>query len=434
MKQIPETHQFDLVIAGGGAAGLAAAVEIGLLSKSSCGDLAPKVALIEKKEVPGKKLSATGNGRCNLSNAACSDREEVDSFFHCLGLLTRTDEAGRMYPYSEEAGEVSALLADSAKHLGADFFLDTQITKVEPLSGGGFLIDGESKEKKIQFTCKKLLIAMGGKSYSAFGTTGDGYGIARRLGHSVTRLAPSLVPVCVDADLGGLAGVRTKAKVSLYHKGVFVAEETGEIQFNKDCISGICIMNLSRLLVLDGTKPFNEAFAEYELRMDLVPEYSCEQLIQLLSRKPHQQMLQTLVRKKLAAELLRRAAAVELAAAPTPTASAARMHAMAATPASAAVQAPSNAAAAAPADVKRVAELLKDFRFTVSGTKGWNDAQVTRGGVVMDEIDEKTMESKILRGLYFAGEVLNYDGPCGGWNLHFAWQTGLKAGHGMVER
>lgn len=409
MKQIPETHQFDLVIAGGGAAGLAAAVEIGLLSKSSCGDLAPKVALIEKKEVPGKKLSATGNGRCNLSNAACSDREEVDSFFHCLGLLTRTDEAGRMYPYSEEAGEVSALLADSAKHLGADFFLDTQITKVEPLSGGGFLIDGESKEKKFQFSCKKLLIAMGGKSYSAFGTTGDGYGIARRLGHSVTRLAPSLVPVCVDADLGGLAGVRTKAKVSLYHKGNFVAEETGEIQFNKDCISGICIMNLSRLLVLDGTKPFNEAFAEYELRMDLVPEYSCEQLIQLLSRKPQQQMLQTLVRKKLAAELLRRAAVN-------------------------ATGTGANAAESAPADVKGVAELLKDFRFTVSGTKGWNDAQVTRGGVAMDEIDERTMESKILRGLYFAGEVLNYDGPCGGWNLHFAWQTGLKAAHGMVER
>lgn len=409
MKQIPETHQFDLVIAGGGAAGLAAAVEIGILSKSSCGDLAPKVALIEKKEVPGKKLSATGNGRCNLSNAACSDREEVDSFFHCLGLLTRTDEAGRMYPYSEEAGEVSALLADSAKHLGADFFLDTQITKVEPLSGGGFLIDGESKEKKFQFSCKKLLIAMGGKSYSAFGTTGDGYGIARRLGHSVTRLAPSLVPVCVDADLGGLAGVRTKAKVSLYHKGNFVAEETGEIQFNKDCISGICIMNLSRLLVLDGTKPFNEAFAEYELRMDLVPEYSCEQLIQLLSRKPQQQMLQTLVRKKLAVELLRRAAVN-------------------------ATGTGANAAESAPADVKGVAELLKDFRFTVSGTKGWNDAQVTRGGVAMDEIDERTMESKILRGLYFAGEVLNYDGPCGGWNLHFAWQTGLKAAHGMVER
>lgn len=315
-----------------------------------------------------------------------------------------------MYPYSEEAGEVSALLVDSAKHLGADFFLNTQIMKVEPLSGGGFLIDGESKEKKIQFACKKLLIAMGGKSYSAFGTTGDGYGIARRLGHSVTRLAPSLVPVCVDADLGGLAGVRTKAKVSLYHKGVFVAEETGEIQFNKDCISGICIMNLSRLLMLDGTKPFNEAFAEYELRMDLVPEYSCEQLIQLLLRKPQHQMLQTLVRKKLAAELLRCAASA---------------------PASAQASA---ASAAAPFDVKRVAELLKDFRFTVSGTKGWNDAQVTRGGVVMDEIDEKTMESKILRGLYFAGEVLNYDGPCGGWNLHFAWQTGLKAAHGMVER
>lgn len=111
--KLPVTCKFDIVIAGGGAAGLAAAVKAGLLTKSPEAPSALRIALIEKKEVPGKKLSATGNGRCNLSNIACTEREEVDSFFDCLGLLTRTDEAGRMYPYSEEAGEVSALLTET---------------------------------------------------------------------------------------------------------------------------------------------------------------------------------------------------------------------------------------------------------------------------------------------------------------------------------
>ena len=392
MKNIPVTHQFDLVIAGGGAAGLAAAVQAGLLLKDSSAACLPRVALIEKKEVPGKKLSATGNGRCNLSNEACTEREEVDSFFDCLGLLTRTDEAGRMYPYSEEAGEVSALLTETARDLNVEIMTSCQITRVVPAAEGGFILVTEGKEGTFGIRCSKLLIAMGGKSYSAFGTTGDGYSIARKLGHTVTRLAPSLVPVEVKEDLAPLAGVRAKAKVSLLHCGNLVAEEEGEVQFNKDSLSGICIMNLSRLLVLNPEKSFEEAFAEYELCLDLVPEHGTEEVKAVLGRKPEDQMLRGLVRKKLAGYILERTEGTETAAA-----------------------------------------LLKDLRFTVTGPKGWNDAQVTRGGVVLDEVNPETMESKILPGLYFAGEILDYDGPCGGWNLHFAWQTGLKAGRSMAE-
>ena len=392
---IPVTCEFDIVIAGGGAAGLAAAVKAGLVAKSigPASGLNPalRMALIEKKEVPGKKLSATGNGRCNLSNTACTDREDVDSFFDCLGLLIRTDEAGRMYPYSEEAGEMSSLLAETARQQGTEFYLNTKITKIE-VQEEGFLLTAEKEGKPLAICCRKLLLALGGKSYSVFGTTGDGYGMARRLGHSVTRLAPSLVPVCVDASLGSLAGVRTKAKVGLLHCGQLIAEEEGEVQFNKDCISGICVMNLSRLLVLNPAKPFAEAFAEYELCIDLVPEYSCQELVDFLCRKPAGQMLQGLVRKKLAAYILGR------------------------------TQEP-----------RQVASLLKDLRFTVSGTRGWNDAQVTRGGVVLDEVNPKTMESRLVPGLYFAGEILDYDGPCGGWNLHFAWNSGLRAGTAMAE-
>ena len=392
MKNIPVTHQFDLVIAGGGAAGLAAAVQAGLLLKDSSAACLPRVALIEKKEVPGKKLSATGNGRCNLSNEACTEREEVDSFFDCLGLLTRTDEAGRMYPYSEEAGEVTSLLTETARDLHTEIITSCQISRVLSGADGGFLLEANGPSGTFGIRCRKLLLSMGGKSYSAFGTTGDGYGIARRLGHTVTRLAPSLVPVQVTEDLAPLAGVRAKAITVLLRCGEVVAEEEGEVQFNKDCISGICIMNLSRLLVLNPEKSFAEAFSEYELHLDLVPELEEAELAAFLEKKPEDQMLQTLVRKKLGEYILQRSGSR-----------------------------------------KEAAHLLKHLFFTVSGTKGWNDAQVTRGGVVLDEVNPETMESRLVPGLYFAGEILDYDGPCGGWNLHFAWQTGLKAGRAMAE-
>ena len=390
--KLPVTCKFDIVIAGGGAAGLAAAVKAGLLAKSAGAASPLRIALIEKKEVPGKKLSATGNGRCNLSNAACTEREEVDSFFDCLGLLTRTDEAGRMYPYSEEAGEVSSLLTETARSFNVEIMTECQITRVVPAAEDGFLLVAEGADGTFGIRCRRLLLSMGGKSYSAFGTTGDGCSIARKLGHTVTRLAPSLVPVQVKEDLVPLAGVRAKAKVSLMHCGVTAAEEEGEVQFNKDSLSGICIMNLSRLLVLNPEKPFEEAFAEYELSLDLVPEYSAAELESVLLRKPEEQMLRALVRKKLAGYISQKADGAG-----------------------------------------ETARLLKDLRFQVSGTKGWNDAQVTRGGVMLEEVDGETMESKILPGLYFAGEVLDYDGPCGGWNLHFAWQTGLRAGKAMAE-
>lgn len=438
---------FDILIAGGGASGLAAAISAARFAKSVSPARSLRIGLLEKKEIPGKKLSATGNGRCNLSNAACSDRETVDRFFSSVGLVTRIDEAGRMYPYGEEAGEVSALLTETALSYDVKIMTNCQVTQIRPagearppVSGagesrpqtgaegeplpqsgqggktpaacgasGGFIVEinrigsRDGREGDLPGTkgrhpdqtagsrhlrCRILLLSMGGKSYSVFGTSGDGYGLARRLGHSVTRLAPSLVPIQVSEDLKGLAGVRTKADVTLLHLGKPVARETGEVQFNKDCLSGICIMNLSRLLVLNPGKPFAEAFGEYGLQLDLLPEFSREEAAEILRQKGGS--LQTLVKKKLAAWI---------EAVPDPAV---------------------------------MADRLKSLTFSVCGTKGWNDAQVTRGGVTLEEVDPDTMESKLVPGLYFAGEILNYDGPCGGFNLHFAWDSGIRAGKAMA--
>lgn len=452
---------FDILIAGGGASGLVAAISAARFAKSVSPARSLRIGLLEKKEIPGKKLSATGNGRCNLSNAACGDRETVDRFFSSVGLVTRIDEAGRMYPYGEEAGEVSALLTETALSYDVKIMTNCQVTQIRPagearppvssgawesrpqtgaegeplpqsgqggktpaacVASGGFIVEincsgspdgregGLSGAKgrhpdqtagSRHLRCRILLLSMGGKSYSVFGTSGDGYGLARRLGHSVTRLAPSLVPIQVSEDLKGLAGVRTKADVTLLHLGKPVARETGEVQFNKDCLSGICIMNLSRLLVLNPGKPFAEAFGEYGLQLDLLPEFSREEAAEILRQKGGS--VQTLVKRKLAVWMEEKTAA-EAAA-------------------------PESSAAPDPAVM---ADRLKSLTFSVCGTKGWNDAQVTRGGVTLEEVDQDTMESKLVPGLYFAGEILNYDGPCGGFNLHFAWDSGIRAGKAMA--
>ena len=457
---------FDILIAGGGASGLAAAISAARFAKSVSPARSLRIGLLEKKEILGKKLSATGNGRCNLSNAACSDRETVDRFFSSVGLVTRIDEAGRMYPYGEEAGEVSALLTETALSYDVKIMTNCQVTQIRPVgearppvsgagesrpqtgaegeplpqsgqggktpaacvASGGFIVEinrigsRDGREGDLPGTkgrhpdqtagsrhlrCRILLLSMGGKSYSVFGTSGDGYGLARRLGHSVTRLAPSLVPIQVSEDLKGLAGVRTKADVTLLHLGKPVAQETGEVQFNKDCLSGICIMNLSRLLVLNPEKPFAEAFEEYGLQLDLLPEFSREEVIEILRQKDGS--LQTLVKKKLAAWMEETAA----------TKAAGQEH-------------PAVPESSAAADPAVMADRLKSLTFSVCGTKGWNDAQVTRGGVTLEEVDPDTMESKLVPGLYFAGEILNYDGPCGGFNLHFAWDSGIRAGEAMA--
>ncbi|MGN1412652.1 MAG: aminoacetone oxidase family FAD-binding enzyme [Anaerovoracaceae bacterium] len=408
---------FDILIAGGGASGLAAAISAARFAKSVSPARSLRIGLLEKKEIPGKKLSATGNGRCNLSNAVCSGRETVDGFFASVGLVTRIDEAGRMYPYGEEAAEVSALLTETALSYDVKIMTDCQVTQIRPVEdarpavsaagkspaacvpSGGFIVEINRTGSR-QLECRILLLSMGGKSYSVFGTSGDGYGFARRLGHTVTRLAPSLVPIQVTEDLQGLAGVRTKADVTLLHLGKPVARETGEVQFNKDCLSGICIMNLSRLLVLNPEKPFAEAFREYELQLDLLPEFRREEVTEILRQKSGS--LQTLVKKKLATWI--EAAADEAAAPEKPAA----------------------------ADPAAMADRLKSLTFSVCGTKGWNDAQVTRGGVVLEEVDPETMESQLVPGLYFAGEILNFDGPCGGFNLHFAWESGIRAGKAMA--
>lgn len=387
----------DICIIGAGASGLAAAITAGREGQNK------SIVILEKKESAGKKLAATGNGKCNITNQHCKGALQILLFFDTLGIYTRTDEEGRVYPYCSQAKDVVYALVRGAKSAGAEIRTGCTVEKVEK-GADGFVI----KTNKGRYEAKKLLIASGGKSAPQFGTSGDGYIIAKSLGHKIKRLAPVLTGIEVKANLKPLKGVRVKALVKLLRDGSVIQQEFGEVQFNEDSISGICVMNLSRFIKLEAGESFAEGINRYVIEIDFVPELNYPALENLLKRRFDAGMINA---EELLISILphplRQQIAVQIAGI-------SEMYLR-------------------KTDLCKLVTMLKSWQLSVKGTKGWKAAQCTSGGVVLDEIDMDTMESKIHRGLFFAGEVIDYDGPCGGYNLQNAWETGIKAGKAMAD-
>jgi hypothetical protein len=357
---------YDLCIIGGGASGLAAAASL---------DCKIKACILEKNKILGRKILATGGGRCNITNSNCSGSSMSLDFFRLLGLETYCDDEGRYYPYSNQASDVVTVLTKAIQEKGnVDVLTEFSATKVvasgssdghSPADDRLFLVS----DGKNQIAAKKLLLAMGGKAGPNFGTTGDGYTIARSFGHTVNKVYPILTGIQCNMP-GNLSGIRAKGTVRLYKDNIEIGCETGEIQFRKDGLSGICVMNLSSLIVSEDGENFQDAIKRYRLLLDLAPDFSS---VQLADRDSTFGILS----EKLAQYV--------------PLGS------------------------------------IKGFPLTVTGVNGWKEAQCTGGGVPLEEVDMSTMESKVVPGLYIAGEMLDYHGPCGGYNLQHAWETGLKA-------
>ena len=403
---------YDICIIGAGAAGMTAAIT----AKETRPDLT--VVVLERGSRPGRKIRASGNGRCNLSNVRCGGYKGTLEFFQHIGVLTRTDEEGRIYPYSEDAKDVEEALSQAMHRLGALLVCDADVTGVRSSSGTksdqrdlasvrgkgqprenpGFTVTYRKSGREETLQCSRLLIAAGGKAGPKFGTTGDGGRFARAMGHTQTRLAPGLTAVLLEDPRKELSGVRAKARVTLAYRGQERFQEDGEIQFTPYGISGICVFDLSREMTLPEGASLKDGFRDYRILVDFLP--GVRDVRGLLSEQKAacgtegSQILRSLVKAPLAEVMAEMAAG----------------------------------------DLSNMAELLKAFPLQPSGLKGWDFAQVTRGGVPLDEINIETMESKILPGLYFAGEVLDYDGPCGGYNLQFAWETGIRAGKGIAEK
>ena len=404
---------YDVAILGAGASGLMAAIA----AAKTCPTLT--IAMLEKNEIPGRKLYVTGNGRCNVLNRTATSADyrsaEGDAagftapalsscgpqrlrvLFEELGLDTAEEEEGRLYPRSFQAASVVSALERGAS--GADLFCGFDARAAEKMPDGLFCISaGDGRT----VTAKRLILTSGGKAGIQYGCEGRGLKIAESLGHRTVRPIPALTGfLCAETDLlQQLAGVRARGTVRLLsvpegdpvENAAILAEDTGEIQFNKDGISGICAMNVSgRMRYREGEK--------FLLELDLMPEYSLEELARKLEERKEtfgEYFLDALLPAKLAAGLAQIAEDRNLSA-------------------------------------EGLAGLLKAFRLTPTASRGWKDAHTTSGGVALEGVTKETMASGLVPGLYFAGEILDVDGPCGGYSLTWAFASGWTAGENAAK-
>jgi len=403
-----------VIVIGGGAAGLIAAGQSALAGSETI--------IFEKKYRPGRKLRITGKGRCNLTNIAPLPEfldhfnagskflrqtfnnffsEDLVQFFGEIGIATELERGGRVFPENNDARLVVDAVEKWVRECGVEIITDSP---VEVLITDKNNIAAVMLKNGKEHRADAVILATGGKSYPATGSTGDGYLMAESVGHTIIPARPSLVPIETAGDIAlRLQGLSLKnVNVSLWIDGKKRDEKFGEMLFTHFGLSGPIILTLSRQIVdalLEGQK--------IELSIDLKPALDEVKLDQRLLRdldKHGKQKFQTLLKDLLPKKLI--PVCYDLTGIG---------------PSKEAHQITSN-------ERKRLRQWLKNFRFDVSGSRDFNEAIITAGGVSTKEIDPRTMESKLVRGLYFAGEIMDIDADTGGYNLQAAFSTGWLAG------
>ena len=403
--------RYQVAVIGGGAAGLAAAV--------TAARLGFETALVEAQDRVGRKLLSTGNGRCNLTNRQAGDLsryhgdtekaapvlnrmppEKILDFFKGLGLPCRELAQGRLYPYSLQAASVLDTLCLALKDTGVSVrcgFFVSQLKRV-----GGFFRLMEKEGQTLE--ADRVILCTGGKAAPALGGNGSGLELAQALGHSLVPVKPGLTGMlCSPKEARPLKGARNPARAALLRGEERVASSEGEAQFTERGLSGICIQELSRWV---------EGPAErYTLSLDLLSDWRLEEVVSHLRQRRESR---SLAGSELLCNCMNRLAARELARRVLPKGE--------------------MACRLSDSQLKALARGAKDFRFPIAGLQGWSGAQVMAGGIPLGEVALPSMESLICPGLYLAGEALNIDGDCGGFNLHWAWATGILAAEGACGK
>ncbi len=399
-----------IVVVGGGASGMVAAIAAARLG-------APTL-VIERMQRVGKKILATGNGRCNLANRFLSldryhssDRgfvgsvlgrfglEQTLDFFRELGIETREEEEGKLFPLCGQASSVLDVLRYEMDRLGVETLCDARVQSIEAGSRGLTCVctDGQV------FPCGRVIVAAGGKSSPNLGSNGGGYKIAQALGHRVSEPFPALVQINLNAPfLKRLSGLKLDGAARARVGGKVLRTEGGELLFTDYGLSGPPILQISRLLSQATTCGWEAA-----VELDLFPQWSEADLVERLSRRFQEQAGKPL-EFSFVGFLHKRLVPVVLMAA--------------------GIESKGTCERLDPASVKRLVALLKGWEIPVTGTQSWMHSQVTAGGVELSEVEAETLESRLARGVYFAGEVLDVDGDCGGFNLQWAWSSGHVAG------
>ena len=396
----------NVIVIGGGAGGMAAAI--------TAADRGHTVTVLERQARVGRKLLSTGNGRCNLSNThAAEDRYHGDpglaaavlarpgldvegtrQWFAQLGLLTVCEGSGRLYPFSDMAASVVDVLRFALERRGVTVIAGSPVTGIR-VKGHGFTVTTEEGA----YTADAVILAAGGAAGAKVGGVMDGYRLAKALGHHRTALYPAIVQLRTDPTWPrSLKGVKAEAAVTVERSGTVLARRTGEVLFTEYGLSGPAVFDVSRTASLGGEG--------LTCALDLLPDWDEARTTSELSRRRDtlagreaRELLTGLLHPRLGQVVVK---ASGFTAQPLQELT--------------------------DDDIRRIAGTLHRFTLPVLGVCGFDQAQVTAGGLRTDEFDPETLESRIVPGLYACGEVLDVDGDCGGFNLQWAWSSGRLAG------
>lgn len=401
MKQLKK----KIAVIGGGASGIVAAIEAKKAFEQA------DVTIFEKLPKLCKKILVTGNGRCNFTNEDLSPHHfygsydflrkilisvfsDSENYFRSLGVLSYHEDS-RIYPRAQQSAVIREALVKHTESLNINIKTDTQVTSLKATSNG-FLVNGE--------LYNAVIVSTGGKAAAVHGSDGSIFPVIKALNHTLTPLYPALCGLKTEGtELNVLKGVRAEAKAALYCGSKLLAEEAGEVQFTDKGISGIPVMNLSHLC---------KDNKELTIRLDLCPEICEAELREHISeatRSLHEAELETalsgIVNTKLAYAVMSKAK----------------------------IKQGTQLCKLSTSQISTIISILKCFVIKITGTKGFDNAQITCGGISTNEINPETMMSKIHNGLFFCGEILDIHGDCGGYNLHLAWTTGRIAGTSAAE-
>ena len=402
--------QWDLVVIGAGASGMMAAITAARENK--------KVCIIEKLDKAGKKLLATGNGKCNFTNENIHvdcfhgdkafinyvlDQFSVEDclhFFRSIGVYQK-NKNGYYYPNSEQASSVVNALVYELERLSVKISYETIVKEID------------SKENEVcvwtnkgLFSGKRLVIATGLLAAPKLGSDGSLFDVIKGLGHRFRPVLPALCGFyCKGMKFKQVSGVRAQGTVAAYINGEFCAEDTGEIQFTDYGLSGIPVFQISRCL----SKGLYEK-KKVEIKLNLLPDFKQEQLekeinyrYSLCASMPVSVLLNGLINQKLADMILEKAG----------------------------IDKNIYTTSISKHELSKIVALLQEITVLVTNYRDFEFAQVCTGGIPVSDINSKTLESRLVPNVYFTGEILDVDGICGGYNLHFAWATGYIAGKGL---